>query len=554
MADTRDVTITFEDGTNHVYRGVPTSVTPDQIEQRASSEFSGKKLSGIAGGVAPEHQSTFDAIIKGIEEAPTTPGTRVIGPAIVGGAGELVKGLGAATELAFPDTGKKIERVGQALKTAAEKQSYVPAVAGEVGSYVAPFGAATKAVGAVKGIAGMGEATSLAGRGVEAAGKGAAVMGLTTPTEEGRTSSAIEGAILGPIAEAVGPTLSAGQNLIKSLKVPNYFGQIPGLQEIGSAIKNTIGDVVNKDYAQRAMMSERNYNAALSEARTKQQVNPFATSQEGQALLQSLEKDKYVKLPGGQIFLKGEEQRTGIDRLIKSIRGETTGGEEIPLGKGEITSKLTKKTPEVTREKDVSAIIEELRFLRSKDTTGKAAEDYAGLSKEYRDNLINKLEQSLYTWNPKYQAADQAYKAASEKMNIYKTGLMSQALKGEKFDFKTIAADPEEFAHKFFQTADTVKQLKEVTKNPQQVNALAKDYVATMMQNKSPKEILKYAIDPRNEGWLKEAGLYNDLKDYANKATIAESRTNLLKKIGYTAGGIAVGEAALNKARNMLGL
>jgi len=131
---------------------------------------------------------------------------------------------------------------------------------------------------------------------------------------------------------------------------------------------------------------------------------------------------------------------------------------------------------------------------------------------------------------------------------------MSQALKGEKFDFKTIAADPEEFAHKFFQTADTVKQLKEVTKNPQQVNALAKDYVATMMQNKSPKEILKYAIDPRNEGWLKEAGLYNDLKDYANKATIAESRTNLLKKIGYTAGGIAVGEAALNKARNMLGL
>ena len=43
-------------------------------------------------------------------------------------------------------------------------------------------------------------------------------------------------------------------------------------------------------------------------------------------------------------------------------------------------------------------------------------------------------------------------------------------------------------------------------------------------------------------------------KAYADKATIAESRQNLLKKIGYTAGGIAVGEAALSKARNMLGL
>ena len=155
MADTRDVTVTFEDGTNHVYRGVPISVTPDQIEQRASSEFSGKKLSGISGGVPPEHQSTFDAIIKGIEEAPTVPGTRVIGPAVVGGAGELIKGAGAATELAFPETGKKISRVGEALKTAAEKQSVVPAKVGEIGSYALPYGAATKAVGAATGAAGL---------------------------------------------------------------------------------------------------------------------------------------------------------------------------------------------------------------------------------------------------------------------------------------------------------------------------------------------------------------------------------------------------------------
>ena len=39
-----DITITFEDGTNHVYNNVPMSVTPDQIEERASSDFSGNVI------------------------------------------------------------------------------------------------------------------------------------------------------------------------------------------------------------------------------------------------------------------------------------------------------------------------------------------------------------------------------------------------------------------------------------------------------------------------------------------------------------------------------
>lgn len=53
MSDTRNVTVTFEDGTSHVYNNVPMSVTPDQIEQRASTEFSGKKLTEISGGSKP---------------------------------------------------------------------------------------------------------------------------------------------------------------------------------------------------------------------------------------------------------------------------------------------------------------------------------------------------------------------------------------------------------------------------------------------------------------------------------------------------------------------
>ncbi len=45
----RAITITFDDGTTHSYQNVPDSVTPDQVEQRASSEFSGKKVTNIDG-------------------------------------------------------------------------------------------------------------------------------------------------------------------------------------------------------------------------------------------------------------------------------------------------------------------------------------------------------------------------------------------------------------------------------------------------------------------------------------------------------------------------
>lgn len=49
----RNITLTFDDGTSHVYQNAPDDVTPDQIEERATKEFSGKKISGMDGGNAP---------------------------------------------------------------------------------------------------------------------------------------------------------------------------------------------------------------------------------------------------------------------------------------------------------------------------------------------------------------------------------------------------------------------------------------------------------------------------------------------------------------------
>jgi len=45
----RNITVTFADGTTHVYRNAPDNVTPEQVTQRAQSEF-GKQVKALDGG------------------------------------------------------------------------------------------------------------------------------------------------------------------------------------------------------------------------------------------------------------------------------------------------------------------------------------------------------------------------------------------------------------------------------------------------------------------------------------------------------------------------
>jgi len=45
----RDITVTFDDGTTHVYKGAPDDVTPEQVSARATKEF-GRAVASLDGG------------------------------------------------------------------------------------------------------------------------------------------------------------------------------------------------------------------------------------------------------------------------------------------------------------------------------------------------------------------------------------------------------------------------------------------------------------------------------------------------------------------------
>ena len=109
---------------------------------------------------------------------------------------------------------------------------------------------------------------------------------------------------------------------------------------------------------------------------------------------------------------------------------------------------------------------------------------------------------------------------------------MSTALKGEKFNPKDLVKSPEEFGQIFFGDVNAVRNLKEATQSPSEVASLGKEYLASVFANKTPKEIQAFVKNTQNTGWMKEAGIYDDVVKYANQATSVENKRNILKKLG----------------------
>jgi len=420
-----------------------------------------------------------------------------------------------------------------------------------LGSFVGPIGTV---VGGLGGALAGGYAGSkfqeTAGQYVPQQVKEA--TGFTPEQRAAERASAPASTFVGGIAPdvaAAGPTLyrlgkygvTKASDLVSSIKQPKPLAAEEGLEIVGEKGFKLLTDKFNDLYQARKIEANKLYDDAFVAARQAQsQGSPFATSPQGQALLQALESEKRV-VSGEKTLLKGQEKIAGIDRLIDAIKGVTKGGERTAKEierTGRPTAKIFQQTPKKTTEKDIEAVVEELRFLRDVDAKGKPYEAYAALSADYKRDLIKKLEGALYQWDDKYRIADEAYRAASQKLEPFKTRLMEGALKGEKFDPKSLVKSPEKFGPTFFSDVNSVRQLKEVTQDPASVAQLGKEYVASVLSNKTPQEVKAFAMNAENSGWMKEAGIYDDVVNYANKVKTAANRSEILKRIGYGAVGL----------------
>jgi hypothetical protein len=177
----------------------------------------------------PKPETAYDRFLNSIE-IPKLGGNQVVGPMMVSGAGELIKGAGALTELGFPETGQNISRFGQTLTNKVKEQYPVAGTTGQIASYAVPYSAAQKALTVAKSapqlanqISNLGKIPSFALATGEQAAIGGGTGALLTPTEEGRGQSAAYGAIGGAGGEFIKPVLQAGGKIASEV-VGNLSG------------------------------------------------------------------------------------------------------------------------------------------------------------------------------------------------------------------------------------------------------------------------------------------------------------------------------------------
>lgn len=88
----RNITVSFDDGTSHVYNNVPDDITPDQVYSRASNEFTGLKVTNIDGGRKSDRTTVGEDIEIGLKGAAkqVLSGTNLV----VGGAADIAGNMG----------------------------------------------------------------------------------------------------------------------------------------------------------------------------------------------------------------------------------------------------------------------------------------------------------------------------------------------------------------------------------------------------------------------------------------------------------------------------
>jgi hypothetical protein len=228
-------------------------------------------------GAVLQPESAYDRFLKGIE-IPKMEGNAVVGPMVVSGAGELIKGAGAATELAFPETGRNISRLGERLTNQVKEQYPVAGTAGQIGSYLAPYSAAQKLVTGLKSIPKVanviGKIPSFATAVGEQSAIGAGTGALLTPSVEDRGNAAMFGAATGPVGEIIAPAAKfTGKALSETLGLTTGAGS-KSIEEAAKAgrtgnqqfLQNLRGEVPITDVLEAAQSGMQTLKAQRKQA------------------------------------------------------------------------------------------------------------------------------------------------------------------------------------------------------------------------------------------------------------------------------------------------
>jgi hypothetical protein len=177
---------------------------------------------------AEKPETAYDRFLTSLRNPQTGGKSGVVGPMLVGGTGELIKGAGALTQMAgFPNAGNRLVEVGGAMTEGAKSVAPVSGTIGQIGSYVLPYGVAQKTLNTVAQVPQVAKTLNMIPSFARATGQQAAIGGATgyalTPDQEDRQQGATFGAVGGAAGEFIKPIVK-GVGTLTSEALGNLSG------------------------------------------------------------------------------------------------------------------------------------------------------------------------------------------------------------------------------------------------------------------------------------------------------------------------------------------
>jgi len=527
-----DITLSFDDGSKHVYQNAPDALSPADVYARAQKDFPDRAVKAIARGAPPLTAAPAPPAVPAAPTAALAPGDPGFNPVTAIAASEQrqraqqqapveqaaaydnpefpgAAQFGAAVRPYLPSTkeiaGSTLEAAQAFPPDAAAMEAAAALGAGAIKGVKALPGAAASVVSALKG---AGDAAIPAvERVADTIAQGASYLGnkLAQPFRVVSGTSAKESLnkladsirsgkfsedLLKPSTEATEArirllqqhgeiTQAQAEQAVQQLTASSHgaaaaerqvadtaayaAGQVrktlesaPSTPEIGAEMLGNIKRWYDGVRGSRASVAEAAYGDATDAMQARHAAGDvWQQSPSGQQFLSSL-RDK-LSLEGGTKV--SEEERSLLTKQLlpnlegrrvpaqgEQLRSTEEGPEVVPAQEGEIAY----SQPNVLRET--------LRKLRDA-ASGRPEEGYAAIGQQRAGQLANDLAASIAEWEPSLAQADAKYRQMSELLEPAKTALGTKALKGEKFDVETPAADPASLPGLFFKTPKTVQQL-----------------------------------------------------------------------------------------------
>jgi hypothetical protein len=315
----RNVTVTFEDGTSHVYQNAPDDITPAQVEARAAKEFS-RRVVGLNGGrgeAAPAPERTFgdtakDIGITALKGAIGLP-QAFAGLADIPTGGRVSKALEGAG-LRFSEAQKALEEAyspaqKEAMRRVGAAQGFLPTVKEAIVNPSVPLAAIGESLPQMLG--GAGIARGLIAKGVPAiaaVGAGEGALGAGSAAAQMRAESP-EGSLT-PKQSAAALGLGAGAAVLGAAVAK--FAKSIGLADVDTLIAKGGAEAAQAANAKMGFMKSV-VGSGLAEGAFEE-------------MPQSAQEQMWQNWAGDKPIFSGVPEAAGMGLVTGAIMGGTAGG------------------------------------------------------------------------------------------------------------------------------------------------------------------------------------------------------------------------------------